>query len=560
LSFYIITLNVFGLGGRSLRLCKITVFCFLIVASLLISGCGDKNAPPSAAKVIKPGGQLVFGSLYEPNTLNPLMSDMLAASEIGNLIFSGMVTTNDKGELIPDLAVEVPTLQNGGVSRDGLTVIYKLRQGVTWHDGAPFEAEDVRFTWQFIMNRKVAIVQRDGYDKIAEIQTPDKYTVVVKFKEYYAPYLTLFSTVLPRHILESAEDVNKAAFHRAPIGTGPFKFREWTVAEAVVLEANSSYFRGKPNLEGIIYKIIPDQSLLLTQLKAGEIHIVNNINSAQLDQVKAIDAMNVILTPNMIWEHLDFNLDQPMFQDGRVRQAIAYGLDRQAIINNILKNTAVPAVADQSPLSWAYNPTLVQMPRDINKSRELLIQAGYNQGSDGIFVKDGQKLAFSLMTTAGNKARENVAQTIANQLHEVGIAVTVTPLDPKVFFEDILKTRKFQTAMYAFVAGVDPNNRNLWHSKKVPSSLNGYDGQNYTGWRNPEVDSLTENGVRSVDIEARKQIYYRVQELIIQECPVIPLYFRTNIDAVKKNVVNYRPNPTPAGNLWNAWEWGLSEK
>lgn len=543
-----------------MRFYKVIVFCFFVIPSLLISGCASKSSPPSTAKSVKPGGQLVFGSLYEPNTLNPLMSDMLATAEIGNLIFSSLVKTNDKGELIPDLAVEVPTLQNGGVSRDGLTVIYKLKQGVTWHDGAPFEAADVRFTWQFIMNRKATIIERDGYDKISSVETPDKYTVVVKFKEYYAPYVTLFSTVLPRHILETAEDVNKAAFNRAPIGTGPFKFKEWRMAEGIILEANTTYFRGKPNLDGIVYKIIPDQNILFTQLKAGDVHIVNNINQAQIDQVKAIDAVNTILTPNMVWEHLDFNIDQPMFQDTRVRQAIAYGLDRQLIISNVLKNSAVPAIADQSPLSWAYNPTMTQISRDVSKSRDLLVQAGYTQGADGIFVKDGQKLAFSLVTTAGNKAREAVAQAIANQLHEVGILVTVRALEPKMFFDEILKTRNFQTAMYAFVAGVDPNNINLWHSKKIPSSLNGYDGQNYPGWRNPEIDSLTEKGISSVDTEVRKQIYYRIQELIVQDCPVIPLYFRTNIDAVKKNVVNYRPNPTPAGNLWNAWEWGFTDK
>jgi len=529
---------------------------------LLVSGCSSKSLPnPNSAKgEVKHGGQLVYGSLQEPDTLNPLLSDLLATAEVGSLIFSGLLITNDKGEWMPDLATEVPTLQNGGMSRDGLTVIYKLRQGITWHDGSPFTADDVKFTWQIIMNSKINIVPRDGYDKIKGIDTPDKYTVVVRFKEYYTGYLTLFSTILPKHALEAVGDINKAAFNRSPIGTGPFKFKEWRLAEAVVVEANSAYFRGKPNLDTIVYKVIPDSNIMLSQLKAGEVDIVSNVAFAQLDQIKDIAGMQANITPNMIWEHLDFNLDNALFQDVRVRQAIALGIDKQALIANVLKSTASPAVGDQSPLSWGYNAEVKQDVRDVNAARELLVQAGWKLGDDGVFAKDGRKLAFSLAFPTGNKSREIVASVIGQQLKEVGIAVEIRPIDTKVFFDDVLKKRSFETAMYAWVAGIDPNNLSLWHSKRIPSSKNGYEGQNYPGWRNAEIDSLTEQGAYTIDIEGRRQIYFRIQDIIVQEHPVIPLYFRCNIEAVKSSVVNFRSNPTPAGNLWNAWQWGFTEK
>ncbi|MEN6413212.1 MAG: peptide ABC transporter substrate-binding protein [Veillonellales bacterium] len=540
-----------------MRIRTIFMLAILLVNIVLMTGCGQKALPQNPAKEIKTGGQLTFGSLQEPNTLNPLLSDVLATAEVSSLIFSGLVITNDKGEWIPDLALDIPTVQNGGVSPDGRTITYRLHQGVSWHDGAPFTAADVKFTWQIIMNRKVNIVQREGYDKIASIDTPDPYTVVIHFREYYAPYLTLFSTILPQHLLGAEEDINKASFNRAPVGTGPFKFKEWRVAEAVVLEANPAYFRGKPKLDGIIYKVIPDPNVLLTQLKAGEVDLVTNIHFAQLDQVKTVAGMNTVITPNMIWEHLDYNLDTPIFQDVRVRQAIVLALDRRAIISSVLKSAASPAAADQSPLSWAYNPTLQPASRDINAAKELLTEAGWSQGADGIFSKDGKKLSFTLTTTAGNKIRELVAQTIAQQLKEAGIGVEIRPVETAAFFADILKNRRFDMAMYAWVGGVDPDNIDLWHSKRIPTRSNGYDGHNFPGWHNSEVDNLTEKGIATVDIEARKQIYFRIQELIIQECPVVPLYFRVNIDVVKKTVANYRPNPTPAGNLWNAWEWGF---
>jgi peptide/nickel transport system substrate-binding protein len=536
-------------------------FCMVFIAMFLLAGCGGlkTETKQSNKPQIQSGGQLSYGSIQEPNMLNPLLSDMLATSEVARLIFNGLVTTNDKGEWMGDLAVQVPTVQNGGVSQDGLTVIYKLRQDVVWHDGVPFTAQDVVFTWQTIMNPKNSVVTRDGYDKIASILAQDQYTIEIKFKEYYAPYLTLFSTILPKHILESV-DINKSQFNRAPIGTGAFKFKEWRIADAIIFEANPAYFRGKAHLNTFVYKIFPDPNIMLTQLKSGEIDIVSNVNFTQFDQVKAVSGYSTMISPNMIWEHLDFNLDNPLFQDVRIRKAIALGIDRQALVNQTLRNVASPAFGDQSPLSWAYNPAISAGGRDVTAARDLLIQAGWKQGPDGIFMKDGQKLSFSLVTTSGNKVRETVAEAIAGQLREVGIIMEIRLIDGPLFFSDILKNRRFETAMYAWVAGLDPNNKNLWNSQKIPSSTNGYEGQNYPGWRNAEVDFLTEQGARAVDLDARKLVYFRIQEILIQESPIVPLYYRANIDAVKPTVVNYKPNPTPAGNLWNSWELGIVAK
>ncbi len=540
---------------------KLIVFgCLLVMIMMSVSGCNTKNIPNPIKREMKQGGQLVYGSLQEPDTLNPLLSDLLATAEVGSLIFSGLVATDEKGQWVPDLAVDVPTLQNGGISLDGLTITYKLRSGVTWHDGSPFSAEDVKFTWQTIMNPKVNVMSREGYDKIKTIDTPDQYTVIVRFKEYYASHLLLFNTILPKHVLQNVSDINKAAFNRSPIGTGPFKFKEWMLAENVVVEANTAYHRGKPKLDKIIYKVIPDTNIMLIQLKAGEVDIVSNMAFAQLDQIKDIDGIKAVITPSMIWEHLDFNLDNSLFQDVRVRQAIALGIDKQSIITNVLKNAASLATGDQSPLSWAYNPAIKPEVRDINAARNLLVQAGWKLGEGGIFVKNGSKLTFSLAFPTGNKYRETVASVIAQQLKEVGILVELRPMDAKVFFSDTLKKRGFEMAMYAWVGGVDPSNVELWHSKMIPSANNGFTGQNYAGWRNAEVDLLTEQGVRLVDIEGRKQIYFHIQDIMLREYPVIPLYYRSNIDAVKNTVVNYQANPTPTGNLWNAWQWGVMDK
>ena len=491
--------------------------------------------------------------------LNPLLSDLLATAEVANLLFSGLIVMNDKGQWLPDLAVEVPTTSNGGVSPDGLTVTYKLRSGVTWHDGTPFTAEDVKFTWQVIMDPQNKVVSREGYDKIIAVDTPDKQTVVLRFRELYAPYMTLFSTVLPKHVLSVQGELAKAAFNRAPIGTGPFKFRDWSIAEAITLEANPSYHRGRPALDTIIYRVIPEMTILLTQLKAGELDIVSNIALSQIEQVKALDGIRTVITTNLIWEHLAFNQDQVMFKDARVRQAVMAAIDRQAIVNLVLKNAATVAVTDQHPLSWAYNQAVSSPVRDVNRARELLTQAGWILGTDGIFVKDGQKLSFTLSTTASNKMREAAGSLIVQQLKEAGILAEVQLVDVLAFFGDTLKNRRFEAAMYAWVTGPDPDNYTFWHSRQIPGRSSGYEGQNYSGWNNPEVDQLTERGRRTVNLEERKQIYYRLQDLVVQEAPVVPLYFRSTIDAVKMTVANYSPNPAPAGQMWNAWQWGFTK-
>lgn len=527
---------------------------------LLIAGCGREQqheVKKNEQVRIQPGGQLNYGSLQEPDTLNPLLSEMLASAEVGRLVFSGLVITDNKGEWIADLAKEVPTAGNGGISADGLTVTYQLRSGITWHDGAPFTAEDVRFTWQAIMNPRNNIVLRDGYDKISSIELPDQYTVRVKFKEYYAPFLTLFSTILPKHLLQGA-DINKSPFNRSPVGTGPFKFADWRIADAIELTANPDYYKGKPKLDTVVYKFLPDANIMLTQVKNGGLDLAGNISWNQVDQVKAIAGFHTVISPNMIWEHLDFNLDNSLFQDVRIRQAIALGIDRQALVANVLNHVASPAVGDQSPLSWAYNPSLTAAGRNVDEARSLLVQAGWRQGADGVFIKEGRRLTFSLATTGGNKIREGVAQAIAGQLREVGIEVAVQLVDPALFFSETLPRRRFETALYAWVSGVDPDNKSLWNSQQIPSQYNGYKGKNYPGWRNAEVDQLTEQGLRTVDLRARKMVYFRLQEILLQEYPVVPLYFRANIDVVKNKVVNYKPNPTPAGNFWNAWEIGFS--
>ncbi len=533
-----------------------TFLIFGILSLMVLAGCGPLLTKEQPKPVVQQGGEIVYASIYEPNTLNPIISDLVATHEVGQLIFSGLLVMNDKGEWEPDLAESVPTLQNGGISADGRTVTYKLKKGITWHDGQAFTAADVKFTWQLIMNRKTNAVSREGYEQIIAVDTPDPNTVVVRFKEYYLPYLTLFSTILPQHLLANVDDLTKSNFNREPVGTGPFKVKEWMIADSITLIANTNYYRGKPVLDKIHYKFIPDYNILLSQIKAGEIDIVSNVPFAQIDSLRGIQEANIVISPGTLWEHMELNLDSELFKDIKVRQALAAALDRQLIVEGALKNTAIPIAADQHPLSWAYDSNLTVLTRNVEQARSLLQEAGWQIGSDGIYVKNGRKLSFTLTTTDKNKTRELIGSVIAQEARDAGIEVIVKPVSVTSFFNEVLRLRRFDAALFSVVVGADPDNYNMWNSKMIPDAKNNYSGQNYSGWRNAEVDRLTEVAVKAVSLEERKQAYIQIQEFMQEEDPVIPLCFLGQINVVKKNIANFKPNPLHKS-LWNAWQWGM---
>lgn len=534
----------------------------LLILLFLLSGCLSNQKMqenPVKQPIAQTGGEMVYGSLYEPVTLNPLLSDLSSTHEVASLIFSGLVYMDDQGIWQPDLVTEVPEMHNGGVSADGKVVTYRLRNNVQWHDGRPFTAEDVVFTWRLIMNPKHNVITREGYDRIASIEAVNSTTLVIRFRELYPPFLSLFSRILPKHLLEGV-DVEKTAFNRSPIGTGPFQFIDWRMGETIRLKSNPLYHLGRPNLDAIVYKVIPDINMMLTQIKAGNVDIIGNLDHSLIEQARAIDDFNVVTNPTMVWEHIDFNLDNSLLQDVRVRQAISLAIDREAIIAEAYRSAAAVAVADQWPVSWAARKDLSPVTRDLGTAKELLKQAGWQQGPDGLFSKERTRLRLSLVTTAGNKQRESAMRLLTQQLRESGIELVPRFAEIPSLFTSILPRRNFDMALYAWYLGPDPDNSGLWHSRNIPGPNNRYQGKNYPGWRNSKVDQLLDQAGSSTDVNSRRQIYYSIQELIRQEVPVIPLYFHSNIGIAKKTVLNYRPNASPAGNLWNAWQWAREAK
>jgi peptide/nickel transport system substrate-binding protein len=528
----------------------------VLLACLVLTGCAAEPARQAHP------GTVVVRSPQEPDSLNPYLTGMSASVDAYTPVFSGLLRVNDRMRHEPDLALSVPTPANGGVVKAGagMVVTYKLRPNVLWHDGKPFTSRDVAFTQAFVMNPKAMVVDRNGYDLITRVETPDAHTVKLHFRTIYAPYLSLFPAILPAHVLANSKDVNQAPFNRHPIGTGPFSFTSWRSGDRLLYRANAAYFGGKPGVSALEFKFVPDDNAAFMQLKNGAIDIYQTVGLSQYKAVKKLEGVQLLSTPGLLWEHLSFNLEKPYFQDVRVRRAIALAIDKHVISDKVYDGLYKPAWSDQSPLSWAFSPDLVNAnAHDPEAAKRLLDEAGWKPGPDGIRVKDGQRFSVAFATTAGKKNRETAQLLIRHFLRRVGIEVRIDNHPAAILFgaypHGLIKGGKFDMAMWAWDTGPDPDNLNTWHSAKFPPK-----GSNQTHYRNPQVDRYLEAATLTFNEPERQALYRKVSHVLARELPNVPLLHWTTLDAVNTRIEGFKPNPTSSGNMWNVGEWRLKAK
>jgi peptide/nickel transport system substrate-binding protein len=320
---------------------KLSIF---LICSVILSGL-------AIAEGVDPNGILRFGLGGEVSVLNPILSTDTASSAVEGLIFSGLVKVNEKLEMIPDLA------ERWAVSRDGKTWVFYLKKNVKWHDGVEFTAEDVKFTFDAILNPKINSVRRSDYiidGQPIKFRVIDKFTLQAILPKPFAPFLTHTGMgIIPRHLLEG-KDINTAEFNRKPVGTGPFKFREWQTGDHVTLVRNPDYYSGNPLLAGVNFKIIPDENSQLVALEAGEIDDAG-IPPKDYSRMKAVKGIKVFEYDALLYTYLGFNQANPKFADKRVRQALAYATDKNQLVSLIFRGLASPAYAPSAPISWAYS-------------------------------------------------------------------------------------------------------------------------------------------------------------------------------------------------------------
>jgi peptide/nickel transport system substrate-binding protein len=532
----------------------------LITTAGVGAGLALGATPGMAQPKTKPTGQAVIGLSQEPTVFDPRRPHIEVDDGVHMALFSALWMVDPSGTMQPRLALEVPTTENGGISADGLTWTIKLRPGVKWHDGAPFTSADVKFTLESLMAPNFPAYSRIGHSLVTEIQTPSPEIVTWKMSKPYAPYLSILAWfyIVPQHKLKD-EPITGGPFVQNPIGTGPFKWQQRVPGDHITLAANEDYFGAGPLLQNVVYKYIPDLTVMYTQFRAGDIDYIGlqGISSDHYDEAKKINGRNVKAAAQSSIENFYFNLGMPQFQEKAVRQALYYAYDKDSIIQQIYYGIPTNAECYLPKQSWAYNATLPQHEYNLDKAKATLDAAGWKPGADGIRAKNGVRLSFINSTTAGNHLREQVQQLLQQDFQKIGVEMSIKNLPPAVMWGEYWIKSKFETAIVGiyFMTGPDPDASVYFHSSSIAAKTGS--GQNTMQYANPEVDRLLEQGAAETDRAKRIPIYQKLQQVMRDDLPYLPQQQPSTIEGTKAGLVGYQPNGNVRLNTWNleAWHW-----
>jgi len=526
----------------------------LLVALALAAAACAKDAGRSGPS----NDLLVVGYDREPDTMNRYATHIL--EDIESCVVEGLVTNDEKMNVVPLLAAEVPTLANGGVTMrpdGGMDVTWKLRPGVKWHDGQPHTSADVKFTVDAINKGDWKPESTDGFDRISSVDTPDPLTAVLHYKEAYAPYqFQFFRGTLPRHVLEG-RDIDKANdYNRNPLGTGPYRIAEWKTGEYVLLEKVPNYWRGAeyPKIRKILFRFLANTTTRINQLKAGEVHLVALVPWDKVRELKDVPAVRLNQVVGNGYEHVTLNEKRfPPFVDVRVRRALAHAIDRELIVRTILDGLVTTVNGPIQPLSWAYEPNVAKYDFDPARARVLLDEAGWKPGTDGVRAKDGKPLAFTLITQSGFAIRENVAQTIQKQFKDVGVNAQVKLVDG-TSISTVWFSGDFDAMLHWWQQPADPEITLFFASDRTPPA-----GRNINYLQDEALTRLLYASDRAIDQARRRDLLQQAQRRVAELVPELILYNTSKIDAVPASMKHFRGNPTNTGPFWNVHEWEISK-
>lgn len=492
------------------------------------------------------GDAIVVASIGDANTLVPILASDSASQDICSLIFNGLVKYDKDINLVGDLA------EGWEIKEDGLVIIFHLRKNVRWHDGEPFTARDVEFTYKKLIDPNVKTPYSGDFERVKSLGVLNDYTVKVTYKELFSPGLSSWGMwIMPKHILEN-EDLSNTKFSRAPIGTGPYRFKEWKTGEKIVLVSNHDYFESRPCIDRYIYRIIPDQATIFLELQTqgvDEVGLTPLQYSRQTDTAFFEKYYRKYRYPAFGYTYLGFNLKDPKFKDERIRLAIDYAIDKEEIIRGVLLGLGRVSTGPFPPESWAYNKSIVPTPYNPKMAKELLKEAGWeDRDGDGWLDKEGEKFQFTLITNQGNDTRKTAAEIIKGRLKEIGIDMEIRIIEWATFLTEFIDKRRFEAVILGWGLSRDPDNYDIWHSSKQK------EGEfNFVGYENKEVDRLLEEGRRVFDQEKRKEIYNKVHQLIYDDHPYIFLYVPDALPIVHARFKGIMPAPLGIGYNFIKW-------
>jgi peptide/nickel transport system substrate-binding protein len=525
---------------RARRLAELGATAAGLVAALLGPGPASTGSAEAQAR---PGGRVVVVSPQEPKTLLPHLDLLTLSREVQRLVFDGLLTLDDKGEYVPRLAAEVPTVENGGVSADARSYTFKLRRDVKWQDGAPFTAADVEFTWKMITDPKLPVPSRVVWQDVARVETPDPHTVRVHFAKPTVAFLGTVASdrgyIVPRHLLEG-KDIAASEWNRKPVGTGPFGVKEWVAGSHVLLARHAGYWEaGKPRLDEILVRIVPGTAGQRALLQRGEADLQLHVPTADAAFVRGLADYRLVSAPIYAWWHFWLNTEDPILRDRAVRQALAHGIDKAAITATVMGGLVQPLHAALPPAHWAHNPGVKVHGHDPARARALLDEAGWKPGAGGIREKEGRPLSVEILNIAGEAERLQVVQLVQAGWRQLGIDAKIRTIDAPAFPPTMAKG-EFQVA-YG------------WFGEEPEPVFTLWLGTNWQRYRTEAALDLLRQATATASRAKRLELIRAFQAQAAEDLPTLPLAPRVLLNAAATRLRGYAPSPV--GSLWNAAEW-----
>nr|WP_041237926.1 peptide ABC transporter substrate-binding protein [Gloeothece citriformis] len=555
--------------------------------SVLLSNCNNQQTTPSS------GDGEVLRLLYwqAPTILNPHLSTGFKDAEASRITLEPLASYNAQGELIPFLAAEIPTVENGGVAKDGKSVIWKLKQGIKWSDGTPFTAEDVVFTYQFISDPKVGSTNAATYDLVESVEAIDDHTVKVNFKEvnpaWSLPFVGSEGMILPRHVYQDflGEKARQAPANLLPIGTGPYQVVEFKPGDVVVYEPNPNYRA----VDQLGFKRIElkgggdSTSAARAVLQTGEADYAYNVQveASVLKQLEAGGKGKLVssfgsLVERILLNHSDPNqagadgnksnlkFPHPFFKDEKVRQAFSLAIDRKTLSEQLYGITGKPT-SNFIVLPEQYYSPNTNYEFNLEKANALLDEAGWKDtNGNGIRDKNGVEMQVVFQTSV-NPVRQKTQQIVKQGLQSIGVGTELKSVDAGIYFSSDPANNdtveKFYADMQMFSTGntsPDPGTYMKTYvcdgGKNIPQPDNSWSGDNYSRYCNPEYDKLWQASNQELDEEKRQQLFIKMNDMLVNNVEVIPLVHRADVVAIGNNLEGFELTPWDR-NTWNIQDW-----
>lgn len=504
------------------------------------------------------GGTYIEGLAGRPNAVNPIYSQYNDVDrDIAALVFNGLTRANESGVIQPDLATR------WAISPDGLVYTFTLRSNVFWHDGVPFEADDVLFTLRAIQDpASKAPPDLAAFWRTVTITAPTSTTVRFQLTQPYAPFLDYTTIgILPFHLLKDIppNELPQNPFNRKPVGTGPFIVSEMTLSQAL-LEVNPRYYGTRPFLSRILLKFYPDYESIFAAYTRGEVEGIARILPAYLPKARALNTLTMYNTRLAGYSLIYLNLNKPIFQDKAVRQALLYAIDRQRLINDLLQGQGLLATSPIEPGTWAYDDALPQYPFDPEKAKALLDAAGWKDSGEGVRRKGTDALTFTLITN-DDPTRVAIANEIVKAWQAIGVQANVQSVPTALLVPNVLRPRQFEAVLYEWRAlSNDPDQYENWHESQIPGATSA--GQNYGGLKDRDMSEALEAARKTTDQAKRAELYKKFQERFVDLAPALLLYYPVYTYAVDARVrgIQLAPMLAPSDRFRSLAQWYLKTR